>query len=608
MADISISKSRGKKYLGGASPMVPAFIVGDDPIPLNPPGTIPTTLYKLLGDVTDSSFVGKNGFIPVVVGENVLTLQSLTTNVLATPLTGYVVGANTAITASNTILTAFQQVQGQINARVSGTIASGQVAFGTGVNTVGGSNNIFWDNTNGRLGIGITTPISLLSLGSSISNTKLALFDNGTNIYGFGVQSLQFRFHTDGAINSRFSFLNGSAGTEVFTIRGTTARVGINNLNPDTNLHVTSSGTVSEFRINNTSGTNVTANFGTTSAGVTFLGSVSNHAIFFQTNSVERARFLATGEFGVNTTSPTNTLDVNGTARIRTIANGVGDFLTKSATGVITSRTASETLIDIGAIGGNGVTGRVPYFNGTNTVTSTSNFQWNNTLTRLIVGSSSTSPFGDAKIFMGTDQNAETNFQISNSTNGTSASVGFRIFGQGGRSSSIREFSSSHSFTELASKLVIDVNNADPNQHGMAIILSGTAASSRFEIYTGGTNSSNKKFTLFNNGNLLIQSGGTHTDGGFKLDINGTFRSNGNFTLSDANNIILGTTTGTKIGTATTEKIGFWNKTPIIQPTTAYASSVLSSLGGTTITDTDTFDGYTLKQIVAALRGIGLLA
>jgi hypothetical protein len=39
MADISISKSRGKKYLGGSSPMVPAFIVGDDPIPLNPPGS-----------------------------------------------------------------------------------------------------------------------------------------------------------------------------------------------------------------------------------------------------------------------------------------------------------------------------------------------------------------------------------------------------------------------------------------------------------------------------------------------------------------------------------------------------------------------------------------
>jgi len=30
--------------------------------------------------------------------------------------------------------------------------------------------------------------------------------------------------------------------------------------------------------------------------------------------------------------------------------------------------------------------------------------------------------------------------------------------------------------------------------------------------------------------------------------------------------IVLGTTTGTKIGTATTQKIGFWNATPVVQP------------------------------------------
>lgn len=37
-------------------------------------------------------------------------------------------------------------------------------------------------------------------------------------------------------------------------------------------------------------------------------------------------------------------------------------------------------------------------------------------------------------------------------------------------------------------------------------------------------------------------------------------------TLADAGNIVLGTTTGTKIGTATTQKLGFWNATPVAQP------------------------------------------
>jgi hypothetical protein len=73
-------------------------------------------------------------------------------------------------------------------------------------------------------------------------------------------------------------------------------------------------------------------------------------------------------------------------------------------------------------------------------------------------------------------------------------------------------------------------------------------------------------------------------------------------------NFKFGTGTGTKIGTATGQKIGFWNAAPIIQPTTSVASATLASLGGTTITDTDTFDGYTLKQIVKALRNSGLLA
>ena len=58
----------------------------------------------------------------------------------------------------------------------------------------------------------------------------------------------------------------------------------------------------------------------------------------------------------------------------------------------------------------------------------------------------------------------------------------------------------------------------------------------------------------------------------------------------------------------TLNKIGFWNATPIVQPTTAIAASTLVSNLGTPLTDTDTFDGYTLKQIVKALRNSGLLA
>lgn len=39
------------------------------------------------------------------------------------------------------------------------------------------------------------------------------------------------------------------------------------------------------------------------------------------------------------------------------------------------------------------------------------------------------------------------------------------------------------------------------------------------------------------------------------------------FQIGDATNIVLGTGSGTKIGTSTTQKIGFWNATPVTKPT-----------------------------------------
>lgn len=47
--------------------------------------------------------------------------------------------------------------------------------------------------------------------------------------------------------------------------------------------------------------------------------------------------------------------------------------------------------------------------------------------------------------------------------------------------------------------------------------------------------------------------------------------------LYDGGNIQTGTATGTKIGTATTQKLAFWNATPIVQPTTSVASATIAS-------------------------------
>lgn len=74
----------------------------------------------------------------------------------------------------------------------------------------------------------------------------------------------------------------------------------------------------------------------------------------------------------------------------------------------------------------------------------------------------------------------------------------------------------------------------------------------------------------------------------------------GNLTIADAKNIVLNTTTGTKIGTATTQKLAFYNATPIVQVVDARIDDAISSGDATT-------DGV-IDAIRDALISYGLIA
>jgi hypothetical protein len=69
----------------------------------------------------------------------------------------------------------------------------------------------------------------------------------------------------------------------------------------------------------------------------------------------------------------------------------------------------------------------------------------------------------------------------------------------------------------------------------------------------------------------------------------------GNLTIS-TKNIVTDTTTGTKIGTATTQKLAFWNATPVVQPTAVAdaidAASVITQL----------------NALLSRMRDLGLIA
>lgn len=52
-------------------------------------------------------------------------------------------------------------------------------------------------------------------------------------------------------------------------------------------------------------------------------------------------------------------------------------------------------------------------------------------------------------------------------------------------------------------------------------------------------------------------------------------------TLADGVDLAVGSTTGSKIGTAVTQKLGFWNVTPVVQPSGAEQAALTDSSGGT---------------------------
>jgi hypothetical protein len=79
-------------------------------------------------------------------------------------------------------------------------------------------------------------------------------------------------------------------------------------------------------------------------------------------------------------------------------------------------------------------------------------------------------------------------------------------------------------------------------------------------------------------------------------------------TVGDANNIAVGTTTGTKIGTAASQKLAFWDKTPVVQPTTSISEAAFVADSGGSIHPSSTFGGYTIAQIAQALIDVGILA
>jgi hypothetical protein len=118
------------------------------------------------------------------------------------------------------------------------------------------------------------------------------------------------------------------------------------------------------------------------------------------------------------------------------------------------------------------------------------------------------------------------------------------------------------------------------------------------------TGSANNRYSFFGEGGRSFL---THTGEQLRLLYDAsnyvTFNvgSSGTATIDGA-----GTNKG--FGFASGFKLGFFGATAIVQPTTGHAAAAFTANTGTAVNDASTFDGYTIRQVVKALRDLGFLA
>jgi hypothetical protein len=302
---------------------------------------------------------------------------------------------------------------------ITGTGASGQVAFWNGTSTQTGSNNLFWDNTNGRLGIGTTTPAQALEVvGVSRLRSGIEIFNDSRilNVNSGG----SIRFNTGGSISiantSNVEYVRFNAGNVLIgtttdagfrlDVNGTARVQGITNITRNDNnanlssLNITNTSTTgaNSIRIGQDTSNNCFLFGWHPSAGTTLNSLIPNTSyllalsgasqltlntttasqpITFSTNNWnERMRIFGAGNViigGGNT--PTDAgfrLDVNGTARVQGVLTTTADAVVngvsvgRGAGNIVTNTRVGESALNANTTGSeNTAIGRITMFSNT---------------------------------------------------------------------------------------------------------------------------------------------------------------------------------------------------------------------------------------------------
>jgi hypothetical protein len=139
-----------------------------------------------------------------------------------------------------------------------------------------------------------------------------------------------------------------------------------------------------------------------------------------------------------------------------------------------------------------------------------------------------------------------------------------------------------------ATETPIFVGGGDNNQRKLALIGKPAGSFGRQDLLICSNNVEDSTDVTSANAVVTVKSTG-------QVGI-GTTSPSSLLHLADAGDITVGTTTGTKIGTATTQKLGFYNATPVVQP----AAVADATDAATVITQ--------LNDLLAKLRTLGIIA
>jgi hypothetical protein len=285
----------------------------------------------------------------------VLTITGGTDAVLGTGTTIQVkqAGSSQSGFLSSTDWTTFNSKQNTITNPVTGTGASGQVAFWNGTSSQTGDNGLFWNNTNKRLGIGTNAPLSILDVSETASTAFQRLRTTSTSAssdVGLKIQDGTTGFtNNDGLYLGRASAINylwtyeneplvfGTNNIERIRLNAN-GNFGIGTNSPIAQLDVaTSTSPIISTCIRTTSTSASTSvglriQDGTTGIGtadglylgrasaINYLWTYETEPLVFGTSNSERMRLFANGNIGINTTTDAGfRLDVIGTARMGTL-------------------------------------------------------------------------------------------------------------------------------------------------------------------------------------------------------------------------------------------------------------------------------------------------